>query len=107
MTGSVRELTHSAVQIVHFSQAKDIIISVLGSRIGTQYWKFYQSFTLLHCSSGSSLILKKGCLHKARLGYTPLVEVNQAINAWSFKTTADSVTTAPTPPVQIVHFSQA
>ena len=35
--------------------------------------------------SGSSLILKKGCLHKARLRYTPLVEVNQAIYAWSFR----------------------
>ena len=36
------------------------------------------------CISGPSLVLKKGCLHRARLGYTPLVEVNQAINAWSF-----------------------
>ena len=35
--------------------------------------------------SGSSLILKKGCLHKARLRYTPLVEVNQPIYAWSFR----------------------
>ena len=44
---------------------------------------------------------------KARLGYTPLVEVNQAINAWSFLTTDDTVCWAPSPPVQIVHFSQA
>ena len=33
---------------------------------------------------GPSVILKRGCLHKARLGYTPLVEVNQAVIAWSF-----------------------
>ena len=31
--------------------------------------------------SGPSLILKRGCLHKAGLGYTPLNEVNQAIIA--------------------------
>ena len=34
--------------------------------------------------SEPSLVLKKGCLLRARPGYTPLVEVNQAINAWSF-----------------------
>ena len=40
-----------------------------------------QIFVML---SGPSLVLKKSCLHKARLGYTPLVEVKQAISAWSY-----------------------
>ena len=57
--------------------------------------------------SGPSLILKKGCLHKAGLGYTPLVEVNQAISAWSYKTTYACLSRGRSPPVQIVHFSQA
>ena len=39
---------------------------------------------ILSLLSGPSLILKKRCLHKAGLGYTPLVEVNQAITAWSY-----------------------
>ena len=44
---------------------------------------------LLHWNSDVKLVdpllvLKKGCLHKAKLGYTPLVEVNQAIIAWSY-----------------------
>ena len=53
--------------------------SILAAEGGSsnEDWEF-------HCSSGPSLVLKKGCLHRARLGYTPLVEVNQAINAWSF-----------------------
>ena len=45
--------------------------------------------------SGSSLILKKGCLHKARLRYTPLVEVNQAIYAWSFRQLGEVSAKAP------------
>ena len=57
--------------------------------------------------SGPSLVLKKSCLHRARLGYSPLVEVNQAINAWLFLTISTSVRRGASSAVQIVNFYQA
>ena len=55
---------------------------------------------------GPSLVLKKGCLHQARLWYTPLVEVNQAIFAWSFRQLKRETARGPGPPGNEIHFNQ-
>ena len=52
--------------------------------IKMQAWRTDRDWDWDYClTNGPSLILKKGSLHKARLGYTPLVEVKQAVVAWS------------------------
>ena len=55
---------------------------------------------------GPSLVLKKGCLHQARLWYTPLAEVNQAILAWSFRQLWRETARGPAPPGNEIHFNQ-
>ena len=55
--------------------------------------------------NGSSLILKKGYLHKAMLRYTPLVEVNQAVVAWSFRQLTAAQSRELSSPDQALHFT--
>ena len=55
---------------------------------------------------GPSLVLKKGCLCQAMLWYTPLVEVNQAIFAWSCRQLLRETARGPIPNGNEIHFNQ-